>query len=149
MAIILDDVLERSIPDFRHFVRMIAIERPTFEILMDQFKSLDESILTTAPMSSWPFIAGTPEPRYLLFIAERIHKLQYSCSVTLLKHVHEMTYPICESTKEKPRRETELEDKDQGRHSGPGITFKPIAWWSPSNVERYRVEGALWRLMIY
>ncbi|KAI7969728.1 hypothetical protein EIK77_005848 [Talaromyces pinophilus] len=161
---ILDDTIEHSIPDFKHLARMVAIlgalnvpppyntqnscERPTFETLVNNFRSFDEDVLTTAPSSSWAFIAGTPGPRYLLSIAERIHTLQYLCLATLLVDIHELIFPIHNSGEGRynnPRGWNQRKD----RYSGPGITFEPAAWWSPSYVERYRVERALWKLVIY
>ncbi|PCH01099.1 Hypothetical protein PENO1_044820 [Penicillium occitanis (nom. inval.)] len=159
---ILDDTIEHSIPDFKHLARMVAIlgalnvpppyntqnscERPTFETLVNNFRSFDEDVLTTAPSSSWAFIAGTPGPRYLLSIAERIHTLQYLCLATLLVDIHELIFPIHNSGEGRynnPRGWNQRKD----RYSGPGITFEPAAWWSPSYVERYRVERALWKLL--
>ncbi|GAD94531.1 hypothetical protein PVAR5_3157 [Paecilomyces variotii No. 5] len=80
---ILDEVVERSIPDFKHLARMVAIlgslsvkaspnahseyppSLPTFETLVNKYKSLPEGVLTSAP-PSFAFAAGTPGPRYLL-----------------------------------------------------------------------------------
>ncbi|OKL59894.1 Peptidyl-prolyl isomerase cwc27 [Talaromyces atroroseus] len=31
----------------------------------------------------------------------------------------------------------------------PGVYFNPAAWWSPSWVEKFRIERALWMLVIY
>lgn len=161
---ILDDTIERSIPDFKHLARMVAIlgafnvpppyntqsscERPTFEMLVNKFQSLDEDVLTTASPSSWSFIAGTPGPRYLLSIAERIHNLQYLCLATLLVNIHELIFPTRDSGEGRYSNQRGLNER-KDRYSGPGITFEPAAWWSPSYVERYRVERALWKLVIY
>ncbi|QKX60542.1 uncharacterized protein TRUGW13939_07687 [Talaromyces rugulosus] len=161
---ILDDTIERSIPDFKHLARMVAIlgalnvpppyntqnsyGRLTFEMFVDKFKSLDENVLTTAPPSSWAFIAGTPGPRYLLSVAVRIHTLQYLCLTTLLVNIHELIFPTLNSEEGRYRTPRGL-NESRGHYSGPGITFEPAAWWSPSYVERYRVERALWKLLVY
>jgi hypothetical protein len=164
---VLDDVIERSIPDFRCLARMIVIlgalnippgspnangtiscKRPTYEMLVDIFKSLDEDALTTAQPSSWAFTAGTPGPRYLLSIAERIHNLQFLCLATLLVNIHELIFPTHKSGDEKDSNRRYSNERKE-HHSGPEMTFEPAAWWSPSYVERYRVERALWKLMIY
>jgi hypothetical protein len=88
----------------------------------------------------YPSLRGTPGPRYVLLWAHRIRQLQHICLVTLLHNIHQMrpSYP---------------NDPDFKSKVGPtefpiGVPFAPSAWWSPSWVERYRVERALWHLVV-
>lgn len=157
---ILDQVVERSIPGFKHLARMVAIlgslstqisphehsenppSRPTFETLVNKYKQLPEDVLTLAP-PSFAFAAGTPGPRYLLLTAYRIENLRHICIVTLLQNIHEYLFssPMNGKTEKEPGRTL--------KQFRPGVSFKPAAWWSPSWVERFRVERALWKLIIY
>ncbi|KAH8689677.1 hypothetical protein BGW36DRAFT_441999 [Talaromyces proteolyticus] len=93
---ILDNVIERSIPEFKHLARMVAILGSfsasslhlTFKNLVDKYKNLPKDMLTTAP-ASFAFEAGTPGPRYLVLTGYRIEILQHICFVSLLQNIHE------------------------------------------------------------
>lgn len=93
---ILDAAIERSIPEFKHSARMIAIlgtlaSKPdlSFKGLVDSYKDLPTEVLSTAP-ASYAFVKDTPGPRYLVLTAYRIEVLQYICFVSLLQNIHEV-----------------------------------------------------------
>ncbi|KAH8700084.1 hypothetical protein BGW36DRAFT_356760 [Talaromyces proteolyticus] len=134
-ARILDEVIDRSIPHFKHLARMISImgtlniqngpdiqssdlsSQPTFTALIDKFKSLPKKVLRTA-LPSYAFATNTLGPRYLLLTAYRIEHLFHICFVTLLQNIHELIF--------------ESGPGPDRKSSRPGIFFEPAAWWSPS-----------------
>jgi hypothetical protein len=116
--------------------------QPTFDLFVGNYRSLRGDELTSVPPLS-PFVAGTPGPRYLLLTAYRIEHLQHICLVTLLQNIHELTFFKPEDGKLK------LKPGDALKQFRPGVPFTPAAWWSPSWIERFRVERSLWKLMIY
>lgn len=149
-APILDDVIDRSIPHFKHLARMIAImgshnirigpeirllSQLNFNSLLGEFSPLTKHVLFTA-QPSYAFVANTPGPRYLLLTAYRIEHLFHICFVTLLQNIHELIF-------------LESEPSPHYKSSRPGVFFNPAAWWSQSWVERFRIERALWKLFIY
>lgn len=148
-ARILDSVIERSIPEFKHLARMIAIigtfsatsSDPTFEMLVNKYNNeLPEDVLTTA-RASFAFATGTPGPRYLVLTAYRIEILQHICFVSLLQNVHEAIWAI-----------PFTDIKDPGCRpikSKNNVLFRAAAWWSPSWAEKMRITRAYWKLMIY
>ena len=89
LTCILENATERSIPEYKHLARLIAIEgaylasspRPTFEELVDTYHNLPEDALTTAPASS-VFRSGRGS-RYLILTAYRIETLQHVCFVSI------------------------------------------------------------------
>lgn len=73
-ARILDPMIGRSIPEFKHLARMVAIlgrfsatsTHLTFEKLVEKYNNdLPEDVVTRAP-ASFAFATGTPDPRYLV-----------------------------------------------------------------------------------
>lgn len=157
---LLDKIIERSIPDFKHLARMVAIlgslsiqtspnahsgnppSQPTFETLVNKYKNLPKDVLTSAP-PSFAFTAGTPGPRYLLLTAYRIENLRPRCVATLLQNVHEQLFsrPVNGKTEEEPDHTL--------KQFRPGVSFTPAALWYPSCIDRFWVERALWKLIIY
>lgn len=109
-ARILDPVIERSILEFKHLARMIAIistfsatsSHPIFQKLVYKHNNeLPEDVMTTAP-ASFAFVTGTPGPRYLVLTAYRIEVLQHICFVSLLQNIHEAIWYIPTTDKSKP-----------------------------------------------
>jgi hypothetical protein len=148
-ARVLDPVIERSIPEFKHLARMIAIigtfsatsSHPTFEKLVNKYNNeLPEDVLNTAP-ASFAFATGTPGPRYLLLTAYRIEVLQHICFVSLLQNIHETIWPNPSTDKREPGLHTT-------KHKN-NVCFRAAAWWSPSWAEKMRITRAYWKLMIY
>ncbi|KAE8554009.1 hypothetical protein TMatcc_006498 [Talaromyces marneffei ATCC 18224] len=148
-ARILDPVIERSIPEFKHLARMIAIigtfsaisPHPTFEKLVNKYnKELPEDVLTTAPATS-AFATGTPGPRYLVLTAYRIEILQHICFVSLLQNIHEEIWCAPYTDIKEPGFRP-IKSKNN-------IFFRAVAWWSPSWAEKMRITRAYWKLMIY
>lgn len=148
----LDKIIKRSIPDFEPLARMISIigslEKNThplnFDSLVAKYKSLPKDVLTTAA-PSFAF-SGTLGPRYVLLTAYRIEYLRHICFVTLLQNIHERVFVSkvdkVRVSKTPPEKLPELKSF---RH---GVYFKATAWWSPSRVERFRIERALWKLFV-
>lgn len=147
---ILEKTIDRSIPHFKHLARIIAIMgsfqigigtdmRPSSDVnlysIIAKLHSLQSNALTTAARS-FDFAVNTPGPRYLLLTAYRIEHLSHMCFVSFLQNIHELVF-----------RESEPTSKSKSFR--PGVYFSPTAWWSPSWVERFRVERALWKLFIY
>lgn len=148
-ARVLDPVIERSIPEFKHLARMIGIigtfsatsPRPTFEKLVNQYNNeLPEDVLTTAP-ASFAFATGTPGPRYLVLTAYRIEILQHICFVSLLQNIIATIWWIPFTDKRKPDS-CLIKSKSN-------ICFGAAPWWSPSWAEKMRITRAYWKLMIY
>lgn len=158
-AHILHEIIERSIPDFQPLARMISIlgsldiqnsfnarssnaSRPTFNMVVAKYRSLPEDVLTKA-VASFSFMTGTSGPRYLLLTAYRIEYLQHICFTTLLQNIHELIFisPV--------NKHIITSQVHTLKHFRPGVFFKPAAWWSPSWVERFRIERALWKLFIH
>lgn len=145
-ASILENTIERSIPEYKHLARMIAIlgsylasnPHPTFEELVNKYHNLPDDILTTASASS-VFRSGLGS-RYLVLTAYRIETLQHLCFVYLLQNIHEVVWPV-ESTDESHLYPL--------KHSKDNVSFEAAAWWSPSIVEKSRIIRALWKGMIY
>ncbi|KAF3398703.1 hypothetical protein DPV78_006891 [Talaromyces pinophilus] len=143
---ILENAIERSIPEYKHLARMIAIlgsylassPHPTFEELVDTYHNLPEDVLTTAPASS--VFRSSLGSRYLILTAYRIETLQHVCFVYLLQNIHEVVWSV-ESTDESHLYPL--------KHSKDNVSFEAAAWWSPSWVEKTRITRALWKLMIY
>ncbi|QKX58184.1 uncharacterized protein TRUGW13939_05305 [Talaromyces rugulosus] len=145
-ANILNDVIERSIPHFKTLARVIAVigsldiqSKPKtsrsklFDSLIAKYASLPEGMLVNDTLGA----------RYLLLTAYRVEHLMHICITTLLQNIHEhiFTSQVDENTPfDKLCKLKSL------RH---GVFFTPAAWWSPSWVERFRVERALWKLFIY
>jgi hypothetical protein len=148
---ILDAAIERSIPEYKHEARMIAIlgtflassssssSNFTFESLVHGYKNLPKEVLSTAP-ASCAFMKGTPGPRYLVLTAYRIETLQHICFVSLLHNIHEALWPILPNT--------EIH-KHSIKNSKGGIDFQAVAWWSLSEAEKTRIMRAYWNLIIY
>jgi hypothetical protein len=145
-ARILEDAIERSIPEYKHLARMIAIlgsylsssSHPTLEELVDKYHNLPKDVLTTAPSSSM-FVSG-PGSRYLVLTAYRIEHLQRICFVYLLQNIHEVIWSV-DSTDESHLYPLKL--------SKNNASFEAAAWWSPSWAEKTRITRALWKAMIY
>lgn len=143
LASILDAAIERSIPEFKYLARMVAIlgsfsasSKPTYDEFLREFEKLPNDMLTTAP-ASFAFHSRTPGTRYLLLTANRIETLLHICFVTLLENIHELMWSM------------PLKSGRSSKRSRAGIFFQGAAWYSPSWVERVRVERALWKLVIY
>lgn len=121
----LNAAIERSIPDFKHEARMVAIlgtllassSNSTFESLVHAYKSLPKEVLSTAP-ASCAFMKGTPGPRYLVLTAYRIETPQHICFVSLLYNIHEALWAILPNT--------EIHN-DSIRKSKAGIDFQAVA----------------------
>ncbi|KAH8703526.1 hypothetical protein BGW36DRAFT_369468 [Talaromyces proteolyticus] len=143
---ILDAAIERSIPEFKHEARIVAIigtlltsSNFTLESLIHRYKNLPKEVLFTAP-AYCAFMNGTPGPRYLVLTAYRIETLQHICFVSLLHNIHEALWPIL------PNTETH---NYSIKNSKAGIDFQAVAWWSLSRVEKTRIMRAYWNLIIY
>ena len=145
-ACILENTIERSIPEYKHLARMIAIlgsylastPNLTFEELVDKYHNLPEDILTTASAAS--VLRSRLGCRYLVLTAYRIESLQHLCFVYLLQNIHEVVWPV-ESTDESHLYPI--------KHSKDNVPFEAAAWWSPSIVEKSRITRALWKVIIY
>lgn len=142
-ANILDGAIVRSIPEFKHLARTVAIlgsfsssSKPTYDGFLREFRNLPKDVLTTAP-ASFSFLAGTPGIRYVLLTAYRIETLRHICFVTLLENIHELMWSM------------PCKNNYRLRTSRSGVFFQEAAWYPPSWVERIRVERALWKLVIY
>lgn len=145
---ILDAAIERSIPEFKHLARMIAIlgtfassSDLSFKGLVDRYRDLPADALSTAP-ASYAFVKGTPGPRYLVLTAYRIEVLQNICFVSLLQNIHGVIWSISPA------------DNEEAYHypikqCRTGINFQAAAWWAPSWVEKMRIVRAYWNLFIY
>lgn len=131
-ARILDSVTERSTPEFKHLVGVIAIlgsfssSPPTFEELVEKYKTKHVGQPAKA------YAAGTRGPRYVLLTAYRIEILQSVCLVTLLQNVHDLVWSH------------ERVDKNQSIARTSSLSL-----WPPSWTEKMRVVESLWKLMIY
>jgi hypothetical protein len=144
--------IERSIPEFKHEARMVAIlgtflassssssSNFTFESLVCGYKNLPREVLSTAP-ASCAFLKGTPGPRYLVLTAYRIATLQHICFVSLLHNIHEALWSILP--------DTEIFDYCTTKKSKAGVYFQAVGWWSCSWVEKTRITRAYWNLIIY
>lgn len=145
-ACIVENAIERSIPEHKHLARMVAIlgsylassAHPTFEELVDNYHNLPEGVLTTAPASS-VFRNGLGS-RYLVLTAYRIETLQHLCFIYLLHNIHKVLWSV-ESTDESHIYSL--------KHSNDNVSFEAAAWWSPSWAEKRRITRALWNVMIY
>lgn len=142
-ANILDGAIERSIPEFKHLARIVAIfgsfsssTKPTYDEFLREFQELPKDVLTTAP-ASFAFPTRKPGFRYLLLTAYRIETLRHICFITLLENIHELMWSM------PPKSGRSL------KRSRAGVFFQGAAWYPPSWVERVRVERALWKLVIY
>jgi hypothetical protein len=145
-ANILNEIIERSIPHFKPLARVISVigsldiqtrskapRSKIFNSLIAKYKCLPEGMLTNDPLGA----------RYLLLTAYRIEHLQHICFTTLLQNIHEHIFTSHVDENTPPDKLSEL------RSFQRGVFFKPAAWWSPSWVERFRIERALWKLFIY
>lgn len=142
-ANILDAAIGRSIPELKHLARMVAIlgsfsssPKPTYDDLLHVFEDLPKDVLSKAP-AVFAFPPGTHGIRYLLLTAYRIETLLHICFVTLLENIHKLMWSM------PPKSGCPL------KRSRAGVSFQGAAWYPPSWVERFRVERALWKLMIY
>ncbi|KAJ9234592.1 hypothetical protein DTO169E5_6543 [Paecilomyces variotii] len=148
---ILDKVIKRSIPDFQPLARMISLlgsldirigfNSRRLSETVTKYGALPKDLLTKAA-PSLSFITGTSGPRYVLLTAYRIEHLRHVCFTTLLQNIHELIFVS-------PVDGRNFSDVHTLKQFRPGVFFKPVAWWSPSWVERFRIERALWRLFMY
>lgn len=145
---ILDAAIERSIPEFKHSARMIAIlgsftssSDLSFKDFVDRYKKLPARILSTAP-ASYAFMKGTPGPRYLVLTAYRIEVLQDICFISLLQNIHEIVWSF-EPGKEQQTCYYPI------KQSKTGTQFQAAAWGAPSWVEKMRIVRAYWNLFVY
>ncbi|KAJ9195399.1 hypothetical protein DTO021D3_8369 [Paecilomyces variotii] len=148
---ILDKVIKRSIPDFQPLARMISLlgsldirigfNSRRLSETVTRYGALPKDLLTKAA-PSLSFITGTSGPRYVLLTAYRIEHLRHICFTTLLQNIHELIFVS-------PVDGRNFSDVHTLKQFRPGVFFKPVAWWSPSWVERFRIERALWRLFMY
>ncbi|KAJ9293332.1 hypothetical protein DTO271G3_7828 [Paecilomyces variotii] len=146
-ANILNEIIERSIPRFKSLARVIYVigsldihtgsktplHSKRFNSLIAKYKALPEGMLTNDTLGAW----------YLLLAAYRIEHLQHICFTTLLQNIHERIFT---SYVDENTPSDKLSELKSFRH---GVFFKAAAWWSPSWVERFRIERALWKLFIY
>jgi hypothetical protein len=143
----LDAAIERSIPEFKHEARLVAILGTflappslnfTFESLVHEYKNLPKEVLSSAP-ASYAFMKGTSGPRYLVLTASRIEILQHICFVSLLYNIHEALWPVL----------PDVQINYPIKNSKSGIDFQAVGWWSLSTMEKTRIMRAYWNLIIY
>lgn len=79
----------------------------------------------------------------MLLTAYRIECLRHICFTTLLQNIHEHIFISHVDENTPSDKLSEL------KSFRPGVFFKPAAWWSPSWIERVRIERVLWKLLIY
>lgn len=135
--------MQQPIGHFKHSARIIAILGTiasipdlSFKGLVNRYKDLPTDILSTAP-AFYPFMKGTPGPRYLVLTAYRIEVLQYICFVSMLQNIHKVIWSITHAPFDK--EETYYYPIKQSR---AGIQFQAAAWWAPSWVEKIRIIRA-------
>ncbi|SPO07358.1 uncharacterized protein DNG_10052 [Cephalotrichum gorgonifer] len=89
-------------------------------------------------------LTPTKGPRHVLLAAHRIQRLERVCLARMLDLLHELepSYP------HGPTVKLDEESQSDNLFEQPPESFRPSASWAPSWIERFRVQRALWQIMV-